>query len=95
MEEKKLRYLPDVIIQMVEAIPGDQEQLLDELENIQSSASYASPETIGHWWMELSLTMQQHFPDGVVPIKAWHDWQVKVVDILQGNTEWRTHLVSK
>lgn len=75
-----MRYLPDVIKEMLSEIPSDKESLIASLEDIMDSASYAPPEGAGLWWRQGAAVLMEEL--GAEPPMS--GWQGKVVDIWMG-----------
>ena len=56
------RFLPDVLPQIIALIPGDQmnDDLRNELNSIQTSALYASPEVMVDHWNAVAQSLNRH-----------------------------------
>lgn len=71
-----MRDLVEVLDQMIAVIPQEErdtdqeaEDLVNDLRNIQNSATYAAPELMRMWWEEASFILSGAFTE---PTKDWH-----------------------
>ena len=86
------RSLTDVIDAIVGLIPdtySQKKELTDTLEDQKSSVSYAAPETQDMWWEEVSDTL------GYFIKEPKEDWQLKIVDVFCGKTDYKKILLDK
>ena len=72
-----MRYLPEVLHQVLQEIPDTEELFIAELLDIQDSASYSAPEGMGLWWREANEVINEHIEFTEDPT----GWQKAVVDI--------------
>lgn len=69
-----MRDLTEVLQQILDLDPPCKEQL----NSVRQSALYASPESIGIWWIEAANILQEHFGDD--PSK-WSEKDRKIIGI--------------
>ena len=56
-------------------------KLIIDLNSVQSSAAYSSPEAISDWWAKLSLRLTEHLG------AADNDWKKQIASITMGDPE--------
>lgn len=76
-----MRYLPDVIEQMLAVVPESEEDLRRDLGNLRASALYAAPEIMGRWWRSSAETLIARF--GKAP-QLDAQWKRQMFDIWGG-----------
>ncbi len=85
------RNLCEVIDQMLAIIPKTETEFRDSLWDNRSSAEYISPETLGLRWKVAAETLEDFMPNENIPPANWQEWQRQVVDVWQGNSDWRNN----
>jgi hypothetical protein len=72
-----MRYLPNVIDEMLAVIPGTETDFIAQLESRKSSAEYSAPESMGTWWKYVADILVEKL--GNPPFA--NEWQNKLVAI--------------
>lgn len=67
-----MRYLPDVINEILVVVPESETELIKSLTSILSSARYAAPELQIDWWMKTADVLYARFGSGI-PTEEWGD----------------------
>ena len=70
------RKLTDVIDEILEIIPEQETDFINQLKDIHASVSCAPPELFGTWWSETYETLWSN-----IPPKPTEYWQYKVLSI--------------
>lgn len=78
-----MRNLYDVIEQMIALVPGNEEEFLEGIRAVQSSAAFSAPEMIGLHWRRAAALIQERFEDPDNPNQPLFTapWQEQVVDL--------------
>lgn len=75
------RYLPNVIDQMLTEIPTAENEFIQSLLSLKSSAEFSAPELMGLRWRCGAEIMSDHISQDE---KQWSGWQRRVVAIWMG-----------
>lgn len=76
-----MRNLCEVIEQIKKEIPSSKKELIEEIEQIYTSAMIAPPEMQSFWWMETACALVTHVPQslkeewGIAIIRIWNGTQ--------------------
>ena len=75
------RNLSNIIQQMIDEIPFDEQDFINNLKDNQSSVSCVAPELISMWWNEIHETLWNFIPE-----KPNKEWQFKILSIFSTKT---------
>jgi len=75
------RNLSNIIQQMIDEIPFDEQDFINNLKDNQSSVSCVAPELISMWWNVVYETLWCFIPE-----KPNEEWQFKILSIFSTKT---------
>lgn len=72
-----MRYLPDVVEQILAVIPETEIALINSWNSIRQSALFAAPENMNLHWNRGGELLSDNFPDAA----NLNEWQTKIIKI--------------
>lgn len=65
-----MRYLPDVIDEMLKKVPSSETDFISQLESRKTSAQFAAPEMMETWWLKTADVLVEVLGNEM-PISGW------------------------